>query len=303
MALDACDVNAYPKRELMTIAIPSANLSAINDQLSDAVQAPLQEKSTFLSLPGITVVDTAAPLRIPKAATSNPAAAFTAPGALIADQDVDLDELTLMPTERVALKGLTKVSNELIRMAQLNIQSVLQQRIAEDQAVVLDANLWNGAGASNSVKGILKVSGITSSTSADLLTDPDVLIDALAAMAEEYVTPSVLAMRPTTFAALRKIKVSTTDSRYVFDPSAAFAAGVQQLFGLPVVTTTAVPANAVAILDTSKIWVGRDISALVTVLTETFGDYDTIGIRCVSRYDVVLTTPLAVNLITQSAGS
>lgn len=284
----------------MAIAIPSANLSAINAQLSDAVQAPLQQKSTFLSLPGITVVDTAAPLRIPEAAATSPAAAFTAPGALITEQNVALTELTLMPTERLALKSLTKVSNELIRMAQLNIQSVLTQRVAEDQAVTLDAALWTGSGASNSVTGILSATGISSTTSADLLTDPDVLIDALAAAAEEYVTPSVLVMRPTTFAALRKIKVSTSDSRYVFDPSAAFAAGTQQLFGLPVVTTTAVPANAVAILDTSKIWVGRDVSAQVTVLTETFGDSDTIAIRCVSRYDAVLTTPLAVHLISTS---
>lgn len=285
----------------MTIAIPAANLAAINDALSQAVQAPLQEKSTFLSLPGLTIVDTAAPLRIPTAASTAPAAAFTAPGAQIAEQNVALSELTLLPTERLALKSLTPVSNELLRMAQLNIQSVLTQRIAEDQAVVLDAALWSGTGANSTIKGILKASGITSSTSADLLTDPDVLIDALAAMAEQFVTPSVLAMRPTTFAALRKIKVSTNDSRYVFDPSAAFAAGTQQLFGLSVVLTTAVPANAVAILDTSRIWVGRDVDSLVTVLLETYGTQDSIAIRCVSRYDVVLTAPAAVNVITQSS--
>jgi HK97 family phage major capsid protein len=287
----------------MSIAIPTANLSAINAQLSQAVQAPLQEKSTFLSLPGITVVDTAAPLRIPEAAATSPAAAFTAPGTQITEQAVALSELTLMPTERLSLKSITPVSNELVRMAALNIQSVLTQRIAEDQALVLDSALWNGTGSSNAIKGVLKVSGITSSTSADLLTDPDVLIDALAAMAEQYVTPSVLAMRPTTFAALRKIKVSDSDARYVFDPSAAFAAGTQQLFGLPVVTTTAVPANAVGILDTSRIWVGRDVDSLVTVLVEAYGTSDSIAIRCVSRYDVVLTNPAAVNLITQSSGS
>lgn len=285
----------------MTIAVPANNLAAINEQLSNAVQAPLQEKSSFLSLPGITIVDTAAPLRIPTAAATAPAAAFTAPGVQIAEQDVALSELTLLPTERLALKSLTPVSNELLRMAQLNVQSVLTQRIAEDQAVVLDAALWSGTGANNTIKGILKASGITGSTSADLLTDPDVLIDALAAMAEQFVTPSVLAMRPTTFAALRKIKVSTSDSRYVFDPSAAFAAGTQQLFGLPVVLTTAVPANAVAILDTSRIWVGRDVDSLVTVLLETYGTQDSIAIRCVSRYDVVLTAPAAVNVITQSS--
>jgi HK97 family phage major capsid protein len=107
-------------------------------------------------------------------------------------------------------------------------------------------------------------------------------------------------MRPSSFAALRKIKVGTTDARYVFDPSAAFAAGSQQLFGYPVVTTTAVPANAVAILDTSRIYVGRDVDSSVVVLTESLGTADSIAIRAVSRYDVILTNPAAVNLITVS---
>jgi HK97 family phage major capsid protein len=282
----------------MAIAIPSGNQSAINAALSQAVVSPLQERSTFLSLRGVQIVDTAAPLRIPVAASTAPAAAFTAPGAHITEQAVALTELVLLPTERVGLKSITPVSNELVRMAALNIESVLTQRVVEDQSIVLDAALWNGQGSANGIKGILKAPGITTAVAADLLTDPDVLIDALAAMAEEFVTPSVLAMRPTTFAALRKIKVSTTDARYVFDPSAAFAAGTQQLFGLSVVTTTAVPANAVAILDTSRIYVGRDIDSSVVVLTETYGGSDSIAIRCVSRYDVVLTNPAAVHLIT-----
>lgn len=281
----------------MAIATPAANQSAIEIALAQSVVSPLQERSTFLSLPGLTIIDSAAPTRIPLAAATAPAAAFTAPGAQIAEQAVALTEKVLLPTERVGLKSLTPVSNELIRMASLNLESVLTQRIVEDQSLVLDAALWNGAGTSDTIKGVLKSAGITTSTNADLLTDPDVLIDALAAMAEQFVTPAVLVMRPTTFAALRKIKVSETDSRYVFDPSAAFAAGVQQLFGLPVVTTTAVPASAVAILDTSRIYVGRDVDSSVTVLTESYGTSDSIAIRCVSRYDVILTNPAAVNLI------
>ncbi len=283
----------------MSIAIPTGNASAINAALSQAVVGPLQEKSTFLSLPGINIIDTAAPLRIPLAGATAPAAAFTAPGQEIAQQNVGLTEKVLLPTERVGLKSLTAVSNELIRMAALNLESVLQQRIVTDAAVVLDAALWNGSGAGDSVTGILH--GVTATESADLLTDPDVLIDALAAMAEDFVTPSVLVMRPTTFAALRKIKVSDSDSRYVFDPSAAFAAGAQQLFGINVVTTTAVPADSVAVIDTSHIYVGRDIDSSVVVLTEALGTKDSIAIRAVSRYDVLATHTAAVQLFTKSS--
>jgi HK97 family phage major capsid protein len=282
----------------MAIAIPVNNLSAINVELSKSLVGPLQERSTFLSLPGLTIIDTSAPLRVPVAASTAPSAAFVAPGVQIGDSSVAVTELPLLPTERTSLKTLTKVSNELVRQAALSIESVLTQRIVEDQALVADAALWNGVGSANSIKGILKVAGITTSVASTLLTDPDVLIDALAAMAEQFVTPSVLVMRPTTLAALRKIKTSTTDKRYVFDPSNAFAATGQSLFGISVVTTTNVPANAVAAVDTSRVIVARDLDGSVTPLTETFGDYDTIALRAVSRFDVVLTTPKAVSLIT-----
>lgn len=82
----------------MAIAIPSANQSAINAALAQAVVVPLQEKSTFLSLPGIQIIDTAAPLRIPIAAATAPAAAFTAAGAQITEQAVALTEKVLLPT-------------------------------------------------------------------------------------------------------------------------------------------------------------------------------------------------------------
>ncbi|MDM2493488.1 phage major capsid protein [Mycobacteroides abscessus] len=284
----------------MAIAIPSGNLSAIQSQLSQAIVAPLQERSTFLSLPGINIYDTAAPLRIPRAASTAPTAAFVAPGVQITDSNVALDELPLLPTERTSLKTLTKISNELIRQATLSLESVLTQRITMDQSLVLDAALWNGTGNTNTIKGILKAGGITTSVQANLLTDPDVLIDELAAMSERFVTPTVLVMRPTTYAALRKIKVGAADNRYVIDPSAAFATGTLQLLGLPVVLTVNVPANAVAILDTTHVHVARDTDNSVTILDQTFGDYDAIGIRTVSRYDVVIDAGAAVSLIKTS---
>ena len=284
----------------MAILTPSDYASAINAVLSTAVVAPLAQRSTFLSLPGLTVIDTAAPLRVPVAAVTSPTAAFTAPGAAITQQAVALSEVDLLPSNRVGIKSLSVLSNEAIRQATVALESVVTQRLTYDMAIVLDAALYNGAGTSNSITGILAASGITTSANADLLTDPDVLIDALAAMAELFVSPSVLVMRPTTFAALRKIKVSDTDARYVFDPSAAFAVAQQSLFGLPVVTTTAVPANAIAVLDTSQIVVARDIDSAVAVLDQTYGGNDALGIRVVSRYDVALTHPHAVSLLTVS---
>jgi hypothetical protein len=65
----------------MAIAIPSGNQSVISAELSQALLAPVQERSTFLSLPGVTIIDSAAPLHIPVAASTAPSAAFVAPAS------------------------------------------------------------------------------------------------------------------------------------------------------------------------------------------------------------------------------
>src|SRR5258705_7049198 len=116
----------------MAIAIPVNNQSTIAVELSKSLVGPLQERSTFLSLPGITIIDTSAPLRVPVAASTAPSAAFVAPGVQIADSNVAVTELPLMPSERTSLKTLTKVSNELIRQSALSLETVLTQRIVED---------------------------------------------------------------------------------------------------------------------------------------------------------------------------
>ena len=55
---------------------------------------------------------------------------------------------------------------------------VIQQRVVTDTALVLDAALWNGAGTSNTIKGILQAPGIAGGATLDL-TDPDTIIDGL----------------------------------------------------------------------------------------------------------------------------
>jgi len=78
----------------------------------------------------------------------------------------------------------------------------------------------------------------------------------------------------------------------------AYSANSYELFGLPVIITSHVPANAAALVDFSHVVVAGDLDTQVTILNETFGDYDTVGIRVVCRYDVALTQPHAVTLLT-----
>jgi HK97 family phage major capsid protein len=58
--------------------------------------------------------------------------------------------------------------------------------------------------------------------------------------------------------------------------------------------------NRVALVDFSKVVVARDVDAEVKILDQTWGDFDTVGIRVVTRYDTALLQAKAVTLLTEA---
>ena len=284
----------------MAIEVTSGNSTLIQSQVASLLVQPLEQASTFLAA-GPVVLDSSAPVRVPRIA-NGVTAGFIAEGAQISDGDVAFDEVTLLPSTLKGLKVLVKLSNELIRTSVVGLESVLQTRLVTDVASALDAALWDGTGSSNTIKGILRASGIATGTLD--LTDPDSLIDGLAAAQGNKVTPSHWVMTSASFAALRKLKVGETDARYLFDPATIQNGTELRLLGLPVILTDNIPAvstkNRVALVDFSKVVVARDVNAEVKILDQTFGDCDSIGIRVVSRWDTALLQAKAVTLLTEA---
>jgi len=284
----------------VAIELTSGNSTLIQTQVSTLLVQPLEQASTFLAA-GPVVLDSSSPVRVPRIA-NGVAAGFVAEGAQIPDGDVGFDEVTLLPSTLKGLKVLIKLSNELIRTSVVGLDAVLRTRLVTDVANALDAALWDGTGASNTVKGILRATGIE--TGVLDLTDPDSLIDGMAKAQGNKVSPSVWVMTSASFAALRKLKVGTTDARYLFDPSTIQNGTALSLLGLPVILTDNIPAAStkarVALVDMSKVVVARDVNAEVKILDQTWGDYDSIGIRVVSRWDVGLLQAKAVTLLTEA---
>ncbi|WP_418002158.1 phage major capsid protein [Mycobacterium sp. PDNC021] len=282
----------------MSIAIPGGNTTLLTQEIAKILVQPLQQASTFLAA-GPIIMDSASELRVPRIA-SGATANFVAAGAQIADGTVGFDEVTLLPSTLEGLKVLVKMSNELIRQSVVALEATLQARLVTDVANALDAALWNGTGTGNTIKGILKHTGIATG---DLdLADADSLIDGVVKAQTNHVAPTHWAMNATTFGAFRKLKVGTTDNRYIFDPSAAYAANQYSLLGLPVIITSQIPNNTAALIDFSKVAVARDVDSEVKLLDQTWGDYDSVGIRVVSRFDVALLQDKAVTLLTVPAG-
>lgn len=284
----------------MAIEVTSGNTTLLQSQVADLLVQPLAQESTFLAA-GPKIFDTSDQLRIPRIA-SGVTAGFVAEGAQISDGDVAFDEVTLLPSTLKSLKVLCRFSNEMARQSVVALDATLRSTLVTNVAEALDKALWDGAGTSDTIKGILRQTGIA--TGALDLANPDSLIDALATAQGNKVSPTHWVMTAASFAKIRKVKVGDDDARYVIDPSTIQNGTSFQLFGLPVIITDNIPAvstkNRVALVDMSKVAVARDVNAEVKVLDQTWGDYDSVGIRVVTRYDVGLLQAKAVTLLTEA---
>lgn len=286
----------------MAIEVTSGNSTLIQSQVSSLLVQPLEQASTFLAA-GPVILDSSSPVRVPRI-VNGVTAGFVAEGAQITDGDVAFDEVTLLPSTLKSLKTLVKMSNELIRTSVVGLEAVLRTRLVTDVANGLDAALWDGTGTSNTIKGIFRQTGIA--TGVLNLSDPDSLIDGLALAQGNKVSPTHWVMTSSSWATLRKNKIAASGSKqYLFDPNGGIAGGTElRLFGLPVIVTDNIPAvstkNRVGLVDFSKVVVARDVDAEVKILDQTWGDYDSVGIRVVSRWDTALLQAKAVTLLTEA---
>lgn len=264
--------------------------SLIQEQVSSFLVQPLEKASVILNA-GATLFDSSEPLRIPTITERfNPA--WVGENELIPEDEVTTGEIKLMPTNRKSIKVITRVSNELIRMATVSVSSVLEQRIVSDVRLKLDDALLSGDGLDNSITGLLKQPGVT--TGAFDATKPDTIIDGIGALNALEVTPNRIIVSGADFTSLRKLKDSS--GRYLLTPDVT-AGAVGSLFGIPVSVTNKLAAGTAIVADMSAIAVVRDIDPRVDILNERYADYDQVGIRVVTRYDLGLIRPYAVAVL------
>lgn len=242
----------------------ASNPTLLQDQVASLLVQPLEAASVVLSS-GVRVFDTSSELRIPRL-VSGSTPTFVAEGGLIPDTaDIAFDEIKLMPNARTSIKTIMRFTNELVRQSVIGIDATLKARLVKDVSDLLDDALLAGAGASNSIKGIVNQTGVT--TGELDVTDPDSLLDAIASLNAQEVTPNRWFLSGADFAALRKLKEGTASNRYLLEPDPSKAGGTT-LFGIPATVTNKLAAGKAILADTSTIAVARDVAPSVTVLTE-----------------------------------
>ncbi|AZZ82561.1 phage major capsid protein [Gordonia alkanivorans] len=271
----------------------ATNSELLADQVSSLLVQPLEAGSVVLAS-GPRIFDTAGQLRIPKLVSgSNPT--FVAEGALIPDDgEIEFDEMTLMPNERKSIKIILRYTNELVRQAVIGIDAVLKQRLVKDVSDALDDALLKGTGTADTITGLTQQAGVTTGTFDP--TDADSMLDAIASLNAKEITPNRWFISGADFAALRKVKESSTSNRYLLEPDPTRESGTT-IFGIPATVTNKLAAGTAVLADMSTVAVARDVAPSVTVLNERYAEYDQVGLRVVTRYDLGLLHPEAVAVL------
>lgn len=263
----------------------------IEDQVKGILVEPLEAASVVLqSAP--TVFNSSEPLRI-KTLEDGFEPGIVGENELIPDNgEATFGEIKLMPTERKSIKAIIRTSNELIRQSTVGVSQTLQARLVKDVATKLDNELLSGTGANDGITGLLNQPGLD--TAPISLTDTDPYLDALASMAAKEITPNRFILNGSDFFALRKIK--DADGRYIVNGGPAEGAPYK-LFEIPVTITNKLQRGQGILANTKDIAVVRDIDPQVTILTERYAEYDQVGIRVVTRYDLGLLRKDSVLLL------
>lgn len=270
----------------------ATNPELLAEQVSSLLVQPLEAASVVLSS-GPQIFDTAGVLRIPRL-VSGSTPTFVAEGGLIPDTaEVDFDEIRLMPTSRKSIKLILKYTNELVRQSVLGIDSVLKTRLTSDVSNALDNALLAGDGTADSITGIINQTGIQ--TGALDVDDPDSLLDAIALCHAEEVTPNRWFLNSQDFIALRKVKDTT--GKYILEADLT-ADTTYRLFGIPVTVTNKLAKGKAVLADMNQVAVARDVAPSITVLSERYAEYDMVGLRIVTRYDLGLLHPEGVVVLT-----
>ena len=271
--------------------------SLIQEQLSAILVEPLEAESVLLKS-GPRIFNSAEPLRIPTIESEGPVTWVGENEKIPDDGKTTFGEIELMPSSRKSLKAIERISNELIRAAKRGVTGTLQTRLVKRVADTLDTALLTGDGADDTITGLLNQKGLE--TAPISTTDTDPFLDALALAASKEVTPNRFILNGTDFYALRKLK--DKNGRYVMqngvDGSAPF-----RLFDIPVTVTNKLKPGQGILANMNDVAVVRDTNPTVTILTERYAEYDQVGIRVTTRFDLGLIRPESVILLKGGSGS
>jgi HK97 family phage major capsid protein len=219
-------------------------------------------------------------------------ASFVAEGAAIPEADPELAEVTVA-TGKVA--QLIRVSRE--QWLQQGTSGLLSESVR--RAVTKAANLAYitqaapVAPAITPPAGLINIPGVIDGGA--VATDLDVLADALTTIEENGGNASHIIASPSAWNSIRKLKTGTGSNVSLL--GAGTADTERRLLGVPVLTSSAVSAGGLIVLDRTAV-----VSAVgdvhVTTSDQRYFETDSIGVRATWRFGANLVRPERVVKLT-----
>lgn len=272
-------------------------------QVQSLLVEPLEQESRFLAA-GPKIFDTdGSPVRVPTAPdNASDDLEFVGENEKIPELDREFGEILLLPSEMKSVKTLTRFSNELARQSVVGLEQALRQRLVADVAGRMDQQLLGDSGdGTTTPKGLFAYSdgdGVLETDVADW--DIDAIMDAQGALLGANADPdsTVLFISPSNYMDIRRRK--DNEGRFMLTTDPQQGGLVVPVLGAKAFVSAYVPDDRAALVDMSQIAVARDVDPAVTVLSETFGQYDQQALRVVTRLDMKPMQAASVVLLTAS---
>jgi HK97 family phage major capsid protein len=264
----------------------SSNSTLHQDIVQRILVGPMAQTATVLGLGIQEFVSDGSEVHLPRLDSIGTAVTHVAEGAEIPEASVATSEVVLLPSTVQPIKTLVKMTNESLSSSVVNLEAAMGAAITTRVGALVDAALYNGGTATTgSPVGIFQMTGFTNAgTAAGTALAPSNLYD----MQEDYSlaygseSSAIWMMHPTTLKYIRLME--DTAGQRVLQPSLAQGAP-STILGMPYVVTSHAPTTALALVDRAQLAIGR-APASVTVLDQTFADYDITALRVVVRYDI-----------------
>jgi HK97 family phage major capsid protein len=261
-----------------------------------AASVVLQNGPVFYDSP------TGTPLKIPKLVDDEDEPGYYGENEQIGESDPSFDEFTLLPENLKSLKVLHRFSNELARHAVVSIASTMQQALVRRVASKMDGEfLVGGAGTldTNGNRGVIGLWNQPDTMTGDWdMSDSDAVIDSVVDATGKFISEEVTDLTkvvwfmPTSdFITLSKVKAA--DGRGLLVPDVT-QPGNFTLHGLKVSPTSKLEGKGQMLVNFAFVAVGRDLAPSVKILDQTYGDYDQLAIRVVTRQDIGILHEQAV---------
>lgn len=269
------------------------------EEWDSLIRGPLIASSAILSLDGVNVHDISGPLHLPTMDVPLDAdTAFLAAGDEITPTQATSNEVVLMPRGLKALKCIILISNETIRGEAGDALGAAQTIIGERLKQIVDVALFAGNSGAG-ITGLIPLAG-TIIDSSDLTLYPiesrglDVFTDALVASLDASANPDTWLINTQTLGKVMKFKDSLGRPLLQANPSQATS---DMLLGRAVVATPNAPVGTVTLIDSSQVHVAMDVDGNALILNERYAEFDSIGLRVVSRFDIQVINKAGVVVV------